>query len=173
MRLTFRPLFRSGFLSAWDRRDSRDGFASTFVAKCDFLNRWECCVGAYCSGSLVGATVLTVSRKVPTVANLQLMHVFAAHRGKSFGREMLAEVLGRSEKLARYFRVSSESDAVGFYRACGLKFWGEQKSGCLLCVFRFGEGGDRVYDIGDGVIRSAVFAKTKGGVRVAFPEGAV
>lgn len=172
MPLTFRPLFRDSFRAAWDCADRSDAFAGTFIAKCDTLGRWDCCTGAFSDGSLVGATVLTFSKKTPTVANLQLMHTFSKHRGRGFGAAMLREVLERASRFARYFRVSSEPESAGFYRKQGLKFWGHQKSGCLLCMFRIDQDGTRSYDLRDPVVRDAVNKRGRGGVVSSFVDGA-
>lgn len=172
MPLTFRPVFRECFKTSWDREDPQDRFAGTFIAKCDMLRRWDCCTGAFYNSVLVGATVLTFSRKTPSVANLQLMHTFSKHRNKGYGTEMLKEVLRRAGMSSQYFRVSSEPDAVGFYRKQGLKFWGMQKSGCLLCIAKINTDGTHSYDFEDAVIRSAVDKRGRGGVTTRFAAGA-
>lgn len=172
MPLIFRPVFRGSFSKAWDRASRSDSFAGTFISKCDTLGRWDCCTGAYACGELVGATVLTFSKKLPTVANLQLIHTFSKHRGRGFGAEMLDEVLARASRVAAYFRVSSEPESVGFYRNRGMRFWGKQKGGCFLCMFRFNADGSACYDLSDAVISKAVHSRVKGGVVELFPDGA-
>jgi GNAT superfamily N-acetyltransferase len=171
MSLTFRPVFRAAFLDAWDRTVKGDAFAGKFLSKCDAIDRWDCCVGAFKGRELVGATVLTVSRRSPAVANLQLIHTFSKHRRNGYGRLMLEETIARASRLASYYRVSSEPDAVAFYRAAGLRFWGTQKSGCMLCMFRFVVG-EAVYDERDKAIRDALNKSGRGGVVRLFDSGA-
>jgi len=59
---------------------------------------------------------------------------------------------------------------VGFYERLGFKFWGAQKSGCSLSVFRIGGNtfleGD--YDLSDTTINKAVNRKGKGGCTTLY-----
>jgi ribosomal protein S18 acetylase RimI-like enzyme len=153
-----------------DARD--DNFAKTFIAKADMQKQWEHCVGAFDDGVLLGAIITTISKRNPPVANLQLLHTFAAHRGKGVGRILCDDALKSVRtKGAKYFRVSSEKTAVEFYKRIGIKFLGKQKSGCQLSIFKI--GGDQfssgIYDIDDSVIFNAVNKKGKGGCVEIFP----
>jgi hypothetical protein len=114
-----------------------DRFAKTFVAKCNMMEAWDKCVGAYINGELAGAIIVTVSKKKPKVANLQLLHSFHSHRGKGIGKLLCQYALDVAIKeKCEYFRVSAEPDAVVFYEKCGMKFLGKQKSGSQLSMFR-------------------------------------
>lgn len=147
--------------------DKADNFAKTFVAKADMQGQWEYCWGAYSDDDeLMAAIITTISKRKPYVANLQLLHTFAKHRGKGAARVLCEDSLHNVTKLgADYFRVSSEPESVGFYEKVGFKFWGKQKSGCQLSIFRiFGHKfstGD--YDYSDTVINGAIHRKGKGG----------
>jgi|GEM_PF-3379644 len=143
-----------------------DSFAKTFLAKANMQDQWAHCTGAWDGDELLGAIIVTVSKRDPKVANLQLLHTFHSHRGKGVGRVLTDYALLKAMKMdAVYFRVSAEPDAVPFYKKCGFKFWGKQKSGSSLSIFKI--GGDRytdgIYDY-DDVISSAVNSGRKGGV---------
>lgn len=149
-----------------------DKFArSSFVAKCDMLDRWEDVIGAFTEdGTLAGAILTTLSKRQPTVANLQLLHTFAAYRRKGVASALFNHSMAFSQEHARYFRVSSEPDAVQFYRACGLRFWGEQKSGTLLCMARIDDKSRLVFDDCDPTIQAAVSSGRRGGVVNRYPQ---
>lgn len=176
MRFDIRPLRQCGGRSLFIESTStlpEDKFArSSFVAKCDMLDGWDDVMGAFQAEGpiphLAGAILTTLSKRLPTVANLQLLHTFAVHRRKGVARSLVEHSLGYARKYASYFRVSSEPGAVDFYRACGLKFWGAQKSGTLLCIGRF-DGDELVFDDCDPVVRAAVFSKRRGGVVDLYP----
>lgn len=147
--------------------DKADNFARTFIAKADMQEQWDYCWGAYTDDDeLMAAIITTVSKRKPYVANLQLLHTFAKHRGKGAAKVLCEDSLRQVKKKgAQYFRVSSEIDAVGFYEKIGFKFWGKQKSGCQLSIFRidgntFAEGD---YDYTDQMINNAIHKKGKGG----------
>lgn len=126
---------RSQFVST--PREAGDKFAGTFVAKADALDLWPTVVGILDDDNHVRAAIsVRLSKRAPVVANLQLLHTFAVHRRLGLARSLVLLEYYRVSKLAEYFRVSSEEDAVGFYRSLGLKFWGTQKSGSFLCVHR-------------------------------------
>jgi GNAT superfamily N-acetyltransferase len=165
--MNIQPCSREQFVAAITS-DPADKFAKTFVSKADMQFLWEKCDGAFDdSGNLMGAVIMTVSKRTPYIANLQLLHTFAAHRRKGVARALMEHQISFAETYCEYFRVSSEPEAVPFYESIGLKFWGKQKSGCQLCIFRFME--DRnMYYIKDPVIRAAVFRKGKGGVVELF-----
>lgn len=146
--------------------DKADSFAKTFVAKADMQEQWDDCIGAFDGNDLTAAIITTISKTKPHVANLQLLHTFVKHRGKGSARLLCEDSLIRARTNgATYFRVSSEKSAVGFYERLGFKFWGAQKSGCSLSVFRIGGNtfleGD--YDLSDTTINKAVNRKGKGG----------
>lgn len=151
--------------------DKEDNFAKTFVAKADMQDQWEFCIGAYDDNQLTAAIITTISKTKPHVANLQLLHTFVKHRGKGSARLLCEDSLKRARAAgATYFRVSSEKGAVGFYERLGFKFWGAQKSGCQLSIFRI--GGDTFleadYDYSDTTINKAVNRKGKGGCTTLY-----
>ena len=162
---------RADFISSIDQTNPLDNFARTFVAKADMQDQWEFCIGAYDGNDLTAAIITTISKTKPHVANLQLLHTFAKHRGKGSARILCEDSLKRARTNgATYFRVSSEKSAVGFYERLGFKFWGAQKSGCSLSVFRI--GGDTFlegdYDLSDTTINKAVNRKGKGGCTTLY-----
>jgi predicted N-acetyltransferase YhbS len=144
--------------------EKADKFAKTFIAKADMQEQWDDCLGAFDDdGSLMGAIITTVGKN--KVANLQLLHTFYKFRGKGVAKELtlmsydIVKIQG-----AKYFRVSSEISAIPFYEKIGFKFWGKQKSGCQLSIFRInGELKDGDYDYNDKTINSAINRKGKGG----------
>jgi GNAT superfamily N-acetyltransferase len=157
---------RADFISSIDQTNPLDNFAKTFVAKADMQDQWEYCIGAFDGNDLTAAIITTISKTKPHVANLQLLHTFVKHRGKGSARLLCEDSLKRARTNgATYFRVSSEKSSVGFYERLGFKFWGAQKSGCSLSVFRIGGNtfleGD--YDLSDTTINKAVNRKGKGG----------
>lgn len=152
--------------------DAADKFAKTFIAKADMQDQWDYCVGAFDGDELLAAIITTISKRKPFVANLQLLHTFAKHRGKGAAKKLCEESLLHVKKhQAKYFRVSSEKEAVGFYEKIGFKFWGKQKSGCQLSIFRIDgdtfASGD--YDYTDSFINNAIHKKGKGGCVEIFP----
>lgn len=113
-----------------------DRFAKTFVAKCDMLDAWDYCMGCWIDGKLSGAIIVTISKRKPKVANLQLLHTFYAFRGKGVARDLCQFGIDYAiESNVEYFRVSAELDAVDFYKKCGFQFVGKQKT-CELSLFR-------------------------------------
>tara|TARA_R110000824_G_scaffold110918_4_gene259130 strand:- start:5937 stop:6446 length:510 start_codon:yes stop_codon:yes gene_type:complete len=144
-----------------------DAFAKTFVSKADWLGKWELCVGVFNDGGeLMSAIITTVACRKPFTANLQLLHTFHKHRGCGAARMLCeASLVQAISDGARYFRVSSEIDSVGFYTKIGFMFWGKQKSGCSLSIFRI--EGDKIsdgnYDYIDPVIYKAINRKGRGG----------
>jgi GNAT superfamily N-acetyltransferase len=168
MTFSIRPCTREQFISAISN-DPADKFAKTFVAKADMQGQWDWCLGAFTEdGELAGAVIMTISKRLPYVANLQLLHTFAAHRRKGAARLLMNVMLHQAHETCDYFRVSSEPSAVAFYESIGLKFWGKQKSGCQLCIFRFDNEGKHRYILNEPVIHAAVFRKGKGGVVELF-----
>ncbi len=156
---------RADFIAAIST-DKADSFAKTFVAKADMQEQWDECVGAWEGDVLCGAIITTVGKRPPYTANLQLLHTFAAHRGKGVAKLLCLDSLRLAKKKgAKYFRVSSEKDSVAFYEKIGFKFWGKQKSGCQLSIFRI-DGPDFAsgdYDYNDQIINNAIHKKGKGG----------
>jgi len=161
---------RADFISAIST-DKEDNFAKTFVAKADMQDQWDYCIGAYDGNDLTAAIITTISKTKPHVANLQLLHTFVKHRGKGSARLLCEDSLKRARASgATYYRVSSEKGAVGFYERLGFRFWGAQKSGCQLSIFRI--GGDTFaegdYDYFDTTINKAINRKGKGGCTTLF-----
>ena len=168
--LKLRNCTRTEFIAAISE-DKNDNFARTFVAKADMQGHWVHCIGAFDNEELTAAIITTISKTKPHVANLQLLHTFAKHRGKGSARLLCEDSLKRARSNgATYFRVSSEKSAVGFYERLGFKFWGAQKSGCQLSIFRI--GGDTFlegdYDYSDTTINKAVNRKGKGGCTTLY-----
>lgn len=174
---------RNQFLEAISVSDyKKDAFARTFRAKADAMDLWEHCSGLFLGGGvLAAAIVVRCSKRSPVVANLQLLHTFARFRRRGYARELVVkEFLACAAFCVPYFRVSAEQEALPFYRSLGFKFWGRQKSGSELSIFRiapdtepptrFAEIRSGIYDPEDLVIRAAVFSKRKGGV-VELHEG--
>ena len=168
--LKLRSCSRDEF-SAAISSNKEDNFAKTFIAKADMQEQWEHCIGAFDGNELTAAIITTISKTKPHVANLQLLHTFAKHRGKGAARILCEDSLKRARASgATYFRVSSEKESVGFYERIGFKFWGSQKSGCQLSIFRI--GGDTFaegdYDYSDTVINKAINRKGKGGCKTLY-----
>jgi GNAT superfamily N-acetyltransferase len=144
-----------------------DSFAKTFAAKADMQNIWGSCIGCWSGNDLMGAIITTISKRVPSVANLQLLHTFAKHRRKGVARVLTQSSLDNArQEGAVYYRVSAEPEAVLFYESMGFKFLGKQKSGCSLSMFKitgnnFSAG---LYNTSDPNIYAAVHRKGKGGV---------
>lgn len=152
---------RDQFIAAITKQDK---FANTFRAKCDMLDMWDRCEGLV-GDELMGAIVVTYSKRSPVVANLQLLHTFFTHRRKGVAKILCEHAFSEAVIAGcEYFRVSSEADAVEFYRKIGFKFWGEQKSGCLLSIFKIAGIAieDGVYDIDDTIIYRAINSGQKG-----------
>lgn len=154
--------------------DPNDKFAKTFVSKANTGGDrfWNECYGIT-DGELMGAIIITISKRFPKIANLQLLHTFAKHRRKGVAKKLCLDGLKRVRQGgATYLRVSSEVPAVPFYESIGFKMLGEQKSKCQLSMFKikgdtFFEGD---YDINDPVIKRAVFSTAKGGCVRVFVE---
>lgn len=146
--------------------DKADSFARTFMAKADMQDIWDKCIGCWEEDSLMGAIITTTSKKVPHIANLQLLHTFSKHRRKGVARILTQNSLDDAcNQGVSYYRVSAEPDAVIFYESMGFKFLGKQKSGCSLSMFKINGNkfSDGIYDIKDPVIYAAVNRKGKGG----------
>jgi ribosomal protein S18 acetylase RimI-like enzyme len=151
--------------------DKADGFAKTFRAKADMQEHWDECLGAFNDeGELMGAIITTLSRTEPKVANLQLLHTFAKHRRKGVGKELtLASYDDIAQRGAVYFRVSAEPPAVVFYESLGFTFWGKQKSGCSLSIFKInGKLKDGLYNDKDPTINKALYSGRKGSLASSY-----
>ena len=151
-----------------------DSFAKTFVAKANMQNQWGYCIGAFDDEeNLMGAIICTISKRSPKVANLQLLHTFHKFRKQGVARKLtnycFIDSLNRG---ALYFRVSAEPGAVAFYEAIGFKFWGKQKSGCSLSMFRIvdDEIKNGVYDVNDVNIKNALFSGRKGSLANSYEK---
>lgn len=147
--------------------DKKDSFAKTFVAKADMQKQWDRCIGAFDeNNNLMGAIICTHSKRSPYVANLQLLHTFCKYRKLGVGKALCQYVIDKAvDSNVEYFRVSAEKTAVEFYKKIGFKFWGKQKSGCSLSIFKLTNNNikDGIYDIQDKIVHSAVYKKGKGG----------
>jgi GNAT superfamily N-acetyltransferase len=135
MKLTEVPVTRTEFVNSLTEH-KQDKFAKTFIAKCDMLQGWDNCIGVWSEGQLAAAIVVTISKKEPKVANLQLLHSFYEFRGKGAARMLCNWAVQHAiDNGAQYFRVSSELDAVEFYKKCGFQFVCKQKT-CELSLFK-------------------------------------
>lgn len=162
--MKLKPCTRDEFVNAISA-DKADAFAKTFVAKADMQKIWESCIGAYDGEELMGAIITTVSIRSPKVANLQLLHTFAKHRRKGVAKTLTNASFAEAVGLGSiYFRVSAEPDAVAFYESIGFKFWGLQKSGCSLSMFKINgtEINDGLYDDSDPIVNRALYSGKKG-----------
>jgi GNAT superfamily N-acetyltransferase len=165
---------RNQFVEALHVADRKlDHFAWTFRAKADAMNLWPLCLGFWAREDLTSAIIVRLSKRTPVVANLQLLHTFARFRRRRFAKLLVeSQYAAAVTNGARYFRVSSEPGALPFYRSLGFKFFGEQKSGSSLSIFKihnpgltgYGDIWDGIYDPDDPVIRAAVFSGRRGGV---------
>lgn len=144
---------------------AQDQFAKTFVAKADMQQLWAEAEGCWEGDELLGAIIVTLSKRAPKTANLQLLHTFAKHRRRGVGRLLCSFAIQYAYYSGySYFRVSSEVEAVEFYRTLGIKFWGKQKSGCSLSIFQIGGPAytDGIYNLADPVIQAALHSGRKG-----------
>lgn len=158
--------------------DPRDKFAHTFRAKCDMLEKWDYAQVVRVGGEIAAGILVTKSKRHPPVYNLQLLHTFARFRRQGLAKLLVIDEWqiayddATSYEHPHYFRVSSEPESVEFYRSLGFKFWGAQKSGTLLSMFRISspEIGECDYDAQDATIRSALFSGRKGSVTDMYQE---
>ena len=146
--------------------DKKNNFAKTFIAKCDARNLWKDVTFVTEGSFVVGAGCYTISKRLPKIANLQLLFTFAEHRGKGAGKYLFNWLLFLCMNAADYFRVSSEKSAVEFYKKEGLKFWGQQKSDTYLCFAKVNR--DHVIPsleyVKDEVTLKNINKETRGGV---------
>ena len=82
---SIKPVSRDEFVSAIST-DKADAFAKTFVAKADMQENWDSCQGYWVDDELFGAIIVTISKREPKTANLQLLHTFAKHRRKGVAK---------------------------------------------------------------------------------------
>ena len=170
--LQLRKCTREEFVAAITD-DKADGFAKTFRAKADMQDQWDECLGAFDStGELMGAIITTLGKTNPRVANLQLLHTFAKHRRKGIGKQLtLASYNDVVSRGSVYFRVSAEPDAVVFYESIGFKFWGLQKSGCSLSMFKVvGSINEGLYNDADPILQRALYSGRKGSLASSYKE---
>lgn len=170
--MKLRKCTRDEFVSAITE-DKADGFAKTFRAKADMQEQWDECLGAFDEdGSLMGTIITTIGKTNPKVANLQLLHTFAKHRRKGVAKQLtLASYEIAKAAGAVYFRVSAEPDAVKFYESVGFKFWGLQKSGCSLSIFKInGDLQDGIYNDKDPVLQKALYSGRKGSLASSYKQ---
>ncbi len=144
-----------------------DGFAKTFIAKCNMMNAWDKCIGVRTTDDeLASIIVTTYSKRLPKIANLQLLHTFFKHRKNGFAAELCKRSVAKAFKDGcEYFRVSAEPSAVEFYKKIGFRFIGKQKSGCQLSIFKLTSSNISENNINsfDDVIKKAISSKRKGG----------
>ena len=154
--------------------DKADSVAKTFVGIANMQNKWNECLGAFSSdGELMGAIITTIGKTTPKVANLQLLHTFAKHRRKGVAKVLTLQSFKDSIGAgAVYFRVSAEPGAVAFYESVGFRFWGLQKSGCSLSMFKIdGENiSSGIYDNKDPVLQKALYSGRKGSLASSYSE---
>ena len=154
-------------------QDKVDGFARTFRAKADAMKLWPDAQAIFDSnGEVAAGIIVRISKREPRVANLQLLHTFNSYRRQGHASSLVSEQFRRKCKVAAYFRVSAEGEALPFYRALGFKFWGKQKSGSSLSIFRIVGTtiSEAIYDKSDPVINKAVFTKARGGLVEVYEE---
>jgi len=169
--MNLQPVTKEQFVAAIS--DSKaDKFAKTFVAKATMQEQWLQCQGCWSEGGeLMGAIIVTKSKRLPHVYNLQLLHTFCRHRKLGVGRFLVESILQQiGDQTDCYFRVSSEPDAVGFYEALGFTFLGKQKSGCQLSMFKINGASPSqgIYSLDEEAIFKAVHKRGKGGCVEVF-----
>lgn len=164
------PITREQFLATqpWGKEDK---FCGQYLSKCNMSELWDRTCGVFVDGELAACVTLTISKREPHVANLQLLHTFHKFRKRGLARFLMENALEHAWQMdAKYFRVSAEPESVAFYRALGYKFLGQQKK-CFLSMFKI--KGPKITDATwerDDVIRRAMDSKMKGGVTIVFDE---
>lgn len=149
--------------------DPADKFANTFVAKANARNLWES-EGCMCvvndAGELMGASIITLSKRKPLCVNFQLLHVFSKHRRLGVGKLLVEESVSYAYLNAKYFRVSAEKDAVKFYEKCGFVFQGIQKSGTYLSICEITDESIAKcnFDVTNPYINNKLFSNARGSV---------
>ncbi len=152
--LTLTSVSRERFLE----KPSQSPFYKTFLSKATAYGLWESCCGLYNSvDELLGAMVVTHSKRKPQVTNLQLLFTFPEYRGQGVGSTLLKHAVDSGKNSgSAYFRVSSEPSSVIFYEKNGIKFWGNQKSGCSLALMKYAPEGNLVMEMDDFVTKSLI-----------------
>lgn len=175
--MKFEPIVRENFECLIDTKTyPQDKFAKTFVAKAKTMKLWNRCVAAIDedTNEIMGAIIVSFSKRQPVVANLQLLHTFYRHRGKGVGGKLCQWAFEHAQQNhADFFRVSAEPDAVEFYKKIGFEFLGKQKSGSQLsmCLIKEADSFSVAnYDINNPYIQKAVLRKGKGGCVEFFKE---
>lgn len=104
------------------------------------LNLWHSAYGYFTdNGEMAGITICTLGKREPKIANLQILFVFSKFQKLGIGRELTNFALSNAINMgAKYFRISAEKHAKGFYTKLGVKFLGTQKSGTYLSFFKVG-----------------------------------
>lgn len=153
---------RQMFVNAIFSSDKKlDSFARTFLRKADMQNMWDKCRCIVDEDNICAAIITTYSKREPKVANLQLLHTFSKYRGNGYARLLCELSFAEAEANgAKYYRISAEPSAVGFYKKLDCIFIGKQKSGCQLSMVRIE---DLSSDLNDPIINAAVYKKGKGG----------
>ncbi len=175
--MRYKTLTREDFV-ATPKDPDLDKFANTFRAKADTMKLWPHAKGLFTDdGELMCAIIIRVTKRSGAmVANLQLLHTFGKWRRQGLARDLvLTEYSNLSFEGVEYFRVSSEITALPFYRSLGLKFWGEQKSGTLMCMHQIksADPHDGVYQMSDPVVAGALFTKARGGIVTLYADGPI
>lgn len=160
-----REIFERSLTSA-----KEDSFAKTFFAKSNMMNLWDDCLGVFEGDELCCAIVVTISKREPKIVNLQLIHTFHKHRNKGYARLLTNLMIEDMRNEIKYFRVSAEKTAIGFYEKLGFKFLGEQKSGTQLsmCLVTSDKISECLFDLNDPIIHREVYRKGKGGCVKVF-----
>lgn len=172
MKQTLSKCTREQFIAAISD-DANDKFAKTFVAKADMQENWDNCIGCFNeAGELMGAIITTFSKRNPKTANLQLLHTFAKHRYNGVGRNLTKDSIKLSfDNECEYYRVSSEPESVKFYESLGFKFWGLQKSGCSLSIFKLNyDDQSMIYDDNDPHVKKMLYSGRKGSLASSYKQ---
>lgn len=110
-----------------------------FVKHADEDQLWKTTYGVVFRECINGAISIKFVLGKNSYANIKLLHTFAAHRKCGVATALCNFALKIAHAHGfKYFRVSANPEAIGFYRKCGFKFWGKQRSGCLLSAFKIG-----------------------------------
>ena len=119
---------------------ANEQFRKYFIRECDEINGWSETYGAFGSGLLLGAITFKIPRKRPLCANIKLLYVFPEHQRKGIGEYLCQFAFEVARQMhCSYFRVSVSPDAYDFYHKVGFKYWGRQRSGCYLSIFKISD----------------------------------
>jgi GNAT superfamily N-acetyltransferase len=115
-------------------------FRKYYIRECDDMEGWASTFGAWQDGFediLLGAITIKIPKRWPLCCNIKLLYVFGASQGHGVGSELCQFAFRMAHFCkAEYFRVSVNPKAEQFYRKLGFKYWGRQRSGCFLSVFK-------------------------------------